>query len=67
MRREMADGRWARAGNYLLEVSFSAIWGVSPILCVLVSFWIYTAPWAVNKEVRLVSWTLPFARPLTSH
>lgn len=29
--------------NFLLEVAFNAIWSVSPILCVLVSFWVYTS------------------------
>lgn len=28
--------------NFLLEVAFNAIWSVSPILCVLVSFYVYT-------------------------
>jgi hypothetical protein len=55
--------------NYALEVSFNAIWGVSPILCVLTSFWVYTsiigrpltpsvafASLAVWNELRQVSW-----------
>lgn len=29
--------------NFLLEVAFNAIWSVSPILCVLVSFYVYTS------------------------
>ncbi|KAK4047906.1 hypothetical protein OIV83_005089 [Microbotryomycetes sp. JL201] len=29
--------------NFLLEVAFNAIWSVSPILCVLVSFYVYAA------------------------
>ncbi|KAL8277515.1 hypothetical protein RQP46_010070 [Phenoliferia psychrophenolica] len=28
--------------NFMLEVSFNAIWSASPILCVLVSFYVYT-------------------------
>ncbi|KAM0756050.1 P-loop containing nucleoside triphosphate hydrolase protein [Meredithblackwellia eburnea MCA 4105] len=28
--------------NFMLEVSFNAIWSVSPILCVLVSFYVFT-------------------------
>jgi len=29
--------------NFLLEVVFDAIWSVSPILCVLVSFYVFTS------------------------
>ncbi|SCV71041.1 BQ2448_3803 [Microbotryum intermedium] len=35
--------------NYLLEVSFSGIWGISPILCVIVSFYVYTN--IIGKEL----------------
>lgn len=35
--------------NFLLEVGFNALWSVSPILCVLVSFWVYTS--IIGKEL----------------
>ncbi|GAA6024648.1 hypothetical protein JCM8202_000420 [Rhodotorula sphaerocarpa] len=35
--------------NYFLEVSFQGIWTISPILCVLVSFWAYTSPFLMNR------------------
>lgn len=44
---ELAQLRW----NYLLEVSFQAIWSISPILCILVSFWAYTSPLLMNKNL----------------
>jgi hypothetical protein len=44
---ELAQLRW----NYLLEVSFQAIWSISPILCILVSFWAYTSPLLMHKTL----------------
>ncbi|GAA5904673.1 uncharacterized protein JCM6883_003864 [Sporobolomyces salmoneus] len=44
---ELAQLRW----NYLLEVSFQAIWSISPILCILVSFWAYTSPLLMNRNL----------------
>ncbi|GAA6021159.1 hypothetical protein JCM10207_008338 [Rhodosporidiobolus poonsookiae] len=44
---ELKQLRW----NFWLEVSFQAIWSVSPILCVLVSFWAYTSPLLMNREL----------------
>ncbi|GAA5864423.1 hypothetical protein JCM1840_000490 [Sporobolomyces johnsonii] len=37
--------------NFFLEVSFQAIWSISPILCVLVSFWAYTSPALMGKTL----------------
>lgn len=37
--------------NFLLEVAFNAIWGISPILCVLVSFYVYTSPSFMGQEL----------------
>jgi len=32
-------------------VSFQAIWSISPILCVLTSFWAYTSPLLMNRTL----------------
>ncbi|GAA5991895.1 hypothetical protein JCM10908_002259 [Rhodotorula pacifica] len=37
--------------NYFLEVSFQGIWTISPILCVLVSFWAYTSPLLMGQTL----------------
>ncbi|GAA5837403.1 hypothetical protein JCM5353_002686 [Sporobolomyces roseus] len=44
---ELAQLRW----NFILEVSFQAIWSISPILCVLMSFWAYTSPLLMGKNL----------------
>ncbi|GAA5944109.1 uncharacterized protein JCM15063_005316 [Sporobolomyces koalae] len=44
---ELAQLRW----NFILEVSFQAIWSISPILCILVSFWAYTSPLLMGKTL----------------
>ncbi|GAA6061872.1 hypothetical protein JCM10212_000513 [Sporobolomyces blumeae] len=44
---ELAQLRW----NFVLEVSFQAIWSISPILCVLVSFWAYTSPLLMDRAL----------------
>ncbi|GAA5861561.1 hypothetical protein JCM8547_008073 [Rhodosporidiobolus lusitaniae] len=37
--------------NYFLEVMFQLVWGVSPILCVCLSFFIYTSPTFMNQTL----------------
>ncbi|BGP39463.1 hypothetical protein JCM10449v2_003413 [Rhodotorula kratochvilovae] len=37
--------------NYVLEVVFQGIYNISPILCVLVSFWAYTSPLLMGREL----------------
>ncbi|BGP24141.1 ATP-binding cassette transporter [Rhodotorula toruloides] len=46
-RDELEMLRW----NYFLEVSFQGIWSISPILCILVSFWAYTSPLLMNRQL----------------
>ncbi|GAA6040411.1 hypothetical protein NBRC10512_001368 [Rhodotorula toruloides] len=46
-RDELKTLRW----NYFLEVSFQGIWSISPILCILVSFWAYTSPLLMNRQL----------------
>ncbi|GAA5837596.1 hypothetical protein JCM11251_002021 [Rhodosporidiobolus azoricus] len=44
---ELAQLRW----NFWLEIFFQGIYSVSPILCILVSFWAYTSPLLMNREL----------------
>ncbi|KAI5478748.1 ATP-binding cassette transporter [Pseudohyphozyma bogoriensis] len=37
--------------NFYLEVGFNAIWSISPILCVLVSFWVFTSDRFMGREL----------------
>ncbi|GAA6039699.1 hypothetical protein JCM8097_001359 [Rhodosporidiobolus ruineniae] len=46
-----ADELHQLRNNFLLEVCFSGIWSISPILCVLISFWAYTSPLLMNQEL----------------
>ncbi|GAA5895239.1 hypothetical protein JCM6882_006625 [Rhodosporidiobolus microsporus] len=44
---ELAQLRW----NFWLEILFQGIYSVSPILCILVSFWAYTSPLLMGQEL----------------
>ncbi|GAA5830682.1 hypothetical protein JCM3770_005698, partial [Rhodotorula araucariae] len=37
--------------NFVLEIIFQGIYNISPILCVLVSFWAYTSPLLMGQEL----------------
>ncbi|GAA5926134.1 hypothetical protein JCM3775_005214 [Rhodotorula graminis] len=37
--------------NFFLEIAFQGIYSISPILCVLVSFWAFTSPLLMGREL----------------